>query len=232
VGYNLRFHPGLARMRTLLKRGDIGRPLSARAEMGEFLPGWHPWEDYRRSYSARHDLGGGAVLTFSHELDTLGWLLGPPRRLTALSVRVSDLEISTEDVAEIAIELQCGVLGSVHVDFVRQPPRRSVEVIGDAGVLRWEHDANRLLQYAPKTRAWRVEEGDPTFERNDMYMAELRQFVTCIQNGGPFEPLCGAEQGAAVLFIALAALRSSAEGCAIDFTSAGEPATQWLSSLG
>ena len=232
VGYNLRFHPGLVRLRALLMRGDIGRPLAARFEMGEFLPGWHPWEDYRQSYSARRDLGGGPVLTFSHELDALVWLLGRPKKLVALAAHVSQLEISTEDVAEIAIELESGALASVHVDYFLRRPRRAVEVIGDAGVLRWEYEANRVLQYAPATRAWRVEEGDPNYDRNEMYLTELRHFVRCVQGDGPLDPLSSGEQGAAVLSLALAALRSSSEGRAVAMAELGEPAATWLSSLG
>ena len=63
VGFQYRFDPGLIRARELLHGGTIGRPLSARAHWGEYLPDWHPWEDYRRSYAARADLGGGAALT-------------------------------------------------------------------------------------------------------------------------------------------------------------------------
>jgi predicted dehydrogenase len=228
VGYNLRFHPGLARLRELLHAGDIGRPMTARIENGEFLPGWHPWEDYRRGYSARRELGGGPVLTFSHELDTLLWLLGRPARLTALATRASDLEIDTEDLAEIVVQMACGAMASVHVDYVRRPPRRVVEIVGDAGVLRWEYDENRLLQYAPTTGAWRVEEGDPRFERNDMYTAELAHFLEAVQEGGAIEPLSTGEEGAAVLTVALAALRSAAEGESIDMTTQNEPTATWL----
>ena len=69
MGFQFRFHPGFATLRELIDAGRIGRPLSFRAEWGEYLPGWHPWEDYRKSYSARKDLGGGVLLTLSHPLD-------------------------------------------------------------------------------------------------------------------------------------------------------------------
>src|SRR5437763_1616530 len=117
VGYNLRFHPGLARLKALVQQRAIGTIVSARAEVGEYLPDWHPWEDYRDGYSGRRNLGGGAILTFSHELDALCWLVGAPRRVTAMASHVSSLEIDTEDVAEIVLEFGSGALGSVHVDY-------------------------------------------------------------------------------------------------------------------
>src|SRR5207237_5858660 len=162
VGYNLRFHPGLARFRELVQNGAVGRPVSARAEAGEYLPDWHPWEDYRHGYAARRDLGGGVVLTFSHELDSLCWLLGAPRHVFAMVSHASSLEIDTEDVAELVLQFADGHIASVHVDYVRRPPSRALEIVGDNGVLRWEYDANLVRQYVPASRQWRIEEGDPT----------------------------------------------------------------------
>jgi predicted dehydrogenase len=231
VGYNLRFHPGLARVRQLVRQAAVGRLVSVRAEAGEYLPDWHPWEDYRTSYSGRADLGGGVLLTFSHELDSLCWVLGAPSRVVALAAHASSLEIDTEDVAELSLQFPNGPLASVHVDYLRRPPRRSLEIVGENGVLRWEYDENRVLSYAPGTRQWRIEEGDPRLQRNDMYLAELQHFAACVR-GEIDRPVIDGEQGAAILAIALAAKRSSAEGRAIDFHGEEEPLKTWLSSLG
>lgn len=185
VGYNLRFHPSLQRLRSLLRSGAIGRPLSVRAEMGEYLPDWHPWEDYRSGYAAQRAMGGGPVLTFSHELDALCWLFGAPRAVTAVAHRSGLLEVDTEDVAEMVLEFEDGPLVSIHMDYLRRPPRRFIEVVGEDGVLRWEFNANRLLWYVPATREWRVEEGDPRFERNVMFVNELQDFVEQVRGRNP-----------------------------------------------
>ena len=219
VGYNLRFHPGLARLRAMLHSGAIGKALSARAEVGEYLPDWHPWEDYRRSYSGRHDLGGGAVLTFSHELDALYWLLGAAARVTALAGHVSSLEIDTEDIAEIVVQFRSGAIGSVHVDYVRRAPHRSLEVIGERGVLRWDFHRNRLELYEHASGQWRIEEGDPRFDRNHMFVEELRSFARFVTYGEP-GALATGEDGAAVLALGLSALRASAEGRTVEL---GDP---------
>src|SRR5207245_1161733 len=127
VGYSLRFHPGLQRLKALTDEHAIGNVVSARADYGEYLPDWHPWEDYRDSYSGRRDLGGGPVLTLSHPLHALCWLLGAPRRVTALAAHASSLEIDTEDVADIALHFDAGQTASAHVDYLSRPPRRSIE---------------------------------------------------------------------------------------------------------
>ena len=104
-------------------------------------------------------------------------------------------------------------------------------VTGEDGVLRWEYEANRVLVYAPTAHAWRVEEGAPTFVRNDMYLAELRQFAAAVAEEAPPGPLAGGRQAAGALAIALAALRASVEGRAIDLTAESEPVAGWLASL-
>jgi predicted dehydrogenase len=225
VGYNLRFHPLLARLRELVRAGGVGVPFSARAEAGEYLPDWHPWEDHRASYSGRRDLGGGAVLTFSHELDALCWVLGRPVELTALTARAASLDIDAEAVAEITLRMASGALATVHVDYVRRAPRRTLEVIGDEGVLRWEYDANQLWRYAPATREWRLEQGRPAFARNDMYLAELAHFID-VTRGAPYAALADGEQGAAVLGLSLSALESDRARRTIDVRE-----MPWLSSL-
>jgi predicted dehydrogenase len=230
VGYNWPFHPGLARLKALVDQHAIGKIVGARAEYSEYLPDWHPWEDYRASYSSRLDLGGGPVLTLSHPLHALCWLLGPPRRVSAVAAHASALQIDTEDVADILLQFNAGHTATVHVDYLSRPPRRSIELIGEHGVLRWDYDQNRLLQYVPSTRQWRIEEGDPRFERNDMYLAELRHFVACVR-GEVERPLVDGHQGAAVLAIALAALSGSSNGQTVDLWNADECTRAWLTSL-
>ena len=63
VGYQLRFHPGLTKIKQWLDRGKIGRVIYAQIHHGECLPNFHPYEDYRPLYASREELGGGVVLT-------------------------------------------------------------------------------------------------------------------------------------------------------------------------
>jgi predicted dehydrogenase len=62
VGYQMRFHPCLQRLHALVQEKKVGRILSVRAVVGEYLPGWHTYEDYRQSYASRQYLGGGVIL--------------------------------------------------------------------------------------------------------------------------------------------------------------------------
>jgi predicted dehydrogenase len=202
AGFNLRFHPGLRRVKELLDSGRIGRPHSLRAEVGQYLPEWHPGEDYRTSGSARRDLGGGVVLDLVHEIDYALWLMGPVVDVAALTGRVSDLEIETEDVAEIAVRFESGALGSIHLDYLDRSPHRRCRVVGSAGTLEWDYFANEVRVCDARTQAWSTEKQAP-FERNDMYRLEMAHFLDCLAGGA--QPAVGLREAAASLEVALAA---------------------------
>ncbi len=121
VGFQFRFHPGLQQAKRFLDDGAIGDLISVRSHWGEYLPDWHPWEDYRQSYAARKDLGGGVVRTLCHPLDYLRWLVGELESVWAFSGNLGGLDINVEDVSEIGLQFDRGVLGSVHLDFCQRP---------------------------------------------------------------------------------------------------------------
>ena len=76
VGCNLRFLPSLQRLKDLIAQGVIGRIVRASFEAGQWLPDWRPRQDYRKSYSADPDSGGGVLFDLIHEIDAAYWILG------------------------------------------------------------------------------------------------------------------------------------------------------------
>jgi predicted dehydrogenase len=100
VAYNLRFHPVIQRLKSLLAGEKI---ISVMAYAGQYLPDWRSGQDYRKSYSASKEAGGGVLRDLSHELDYLVWLLEGWERITALGGQLSPLEITSDDVSAISI---------------------------------------------------------------------------------------------------------------------------------
>lgn len=208
LGYQFRFHPGLRQVKTWLTDGLIGRPLSFRAQWGEYLPNWHPWEDYRKSYTSRPDLGGGVVVTLSHPIDYLRWLLGDVKSLWAFSGRLSDLEIQVEDYAEIGMQFANGVTGSLHVDYYQQPPSHTLEIAGTAGRITWDNADGTARLFQAQTGQW-VEVSLPAnFDRNDLFIDESKHFLDIVQKKA--EPVCSLADGEAALKLCLAVHESAA----------------------
>ncbi|MDH5605478.1 MAG: Gfo/Idh/MocA family oxidoreductase [Anaerolineae bacterium] len=219
VGFQFRYHPGLRKIAALLQDGQIGRPLSVRAHWGEYLPGWHPGEDYRAGYSARKDLGGGVILTLTHPLDYLRMLLGEVEALWAFAGQVSDLELDVEDTAEIGLRFANGVIGSVHLDYNQRPPRHSLEIVCSGGTIIWDNAAGGLRVYFAEENRWREFALPEGFERDDLFRAQMDHFLEVVS--GKADPLCTLEDGIRAQALALAAHRSAQTGELVKFDREG-----------
>jgi predicted dehydrogenase len=210
VGYQFRHHPALRQIADFLAEEAIGRPLSVRAHWGEYLPDWHPWEDYRKSYSARKDLGGGVILTLSHTLDYLRWMFGEVDSLWAFVGKLSDLEIEVEDTAEIGLRFSSGLIGSLHLNYNQHPPAHHIQVVGTQGTIQWENPDEIVRIYRAGSKEWEDVYSAHGFKRNDMFLAQMHHFREVVR--GTAEPICTLEDGIHALELSLAALQSAESG--------------------
>jgi len=220
VGFQLRFHPCFVRLSGLLAAEALGPLLWVRARYGEYLPGFHPYEDYRQSYAAREALGGGVILTQIHDLDYLVALFGMPRRVFALGGHLSGLEIDVEDVASIALD--CRVHDRVlpvhlHQDFLTRPPVRRCEIAGESGTVEVDFRAAELTRRDAQGEV--VEHfATPGFSRNAMFVDLLRHLLACI--AGVERPVVGIAEAIRTQTVAVAARASLHGGRIIDTTAA------------
>jgi len=210
VGCNLRFHPGLQTLKRLLDERAVGQVCAGRVEVGQYLPDWHPLEDYRNNYSAKKNLGGGVILDAIHELDYIRWLLGEVKSMACFAGKLSRLEIETEDTAAILLRFASGAMGEVHLDYVQRAYRRTCQIIGDEGTILWDYSAGRVSLYAAARRDWVHFDNPQDWEPNQMYVDELRHFIACLD--GKEKPVLDVAEGRRVLEIALAAKESSRSG--------------------
>ncbi len=212
TGYNLRYLISLQHFRDMLEVGVIGKVLSVRCEIGQYLPSWRPHIDYRQGVSARHDLGGGALLELSHELDYLRWIFGEIDWVKATLSRQSNFEIDVEDTAHLILGFasKCNgdrLIATVNLDFIRHDTTRLCTVIGEQGSLRWNGLSGGVDIYKAGSKKWRMLSRQP-YKSDDSYIAEWQNFIACIQ--GNEVPLITGEDGLKVLEIIEAARNSAA----------------------
>lgn len=203
VAQNLRFHPQLQRLREWIAAGQpLGRVLLARAHIGGYLPDWHPWEDYRVSYAARRDLGGGAALTNIHELDYLTWLLGPARRFCGLELPVHPLGTDVDEAAAFLLEHASGALSSATLSLAHKPQSRTLELSFTGGNASLDL-LTGALRVAFRDGAVREEPAPAGFTVDDTYRAQAADFLAALAG----EPSAGATlpEAVHVLQIALSA---------------------------
>jgi predicted dehydrogenase len=211
----MRFHPCLRRLRELLAARVVGRLVSVRILVGEYLPAWHRYEDYRELYAGRRDLGGGVILTQIHELDYLAWLFGQPARVFALGGHLGDLEIDVEDTASLLLE--CHVEGRpvpvhLHQDYLRRPPARTCEVIGEDGRVEVDFHALAVRVVDAEGRATETT-SFAEFDRNDLFVEEMAHFLACVRREAA--PHVTVAEGARSLRLALAARESLETGAVV-----------------
>lgn len=125
VAYNLRFHPVITRLRELLSNQEV---LSVQGYVGQYLPDWRPGVDYRNSYSASSDKGGGALLDLSHDLDYMIWMFGSWLRVTALGGQLSTLEVSSDDLFALLLVFDKCPVASIQLNYLDRRGRRSIVV--------------------------------------------------------------------------------------------------------
>lgn len=209
MGFQYRFHPTLRKLKELLFAGEIGRTVSCRAHWGEYLPNWHPWEDYRKSYAARHDLGGGVVLTLCHPFDYLRWIFGEVDSLWGITAEAEDLPIGAESIADAGLVFASGMTGTVHLDYIQRPGAHTLEVIGTEGTLRWDNTSGDLRIYRAGSHEWTTIAPPQGFERNSLFVSEMTAFLDLL-HGEAVSP-CSLGDGIKALDITLGVLDSARE---------------------
>lgn len=209
VGYNLRFHPQLQEIKRMLKKKLLGKIWGVRTEIGQYLPDWHPWEDYREGYSAQRVLGGGIALDAIHEIDYLRWLFGEITKVSAFAQKVSNLQIDTEDYVEAILWFRNGVVGQLHQDYLQRVASRGLKIIGEKGTLVWDIRNTELKYVLTKDNKWRKKRLK-RFDYNKLYLDELKEFLDCVKNKK--QPESGASNGYETLKIAAAIKQSARVG--------------------
>ena len=207
VGYQNRFHPGIRFLKECLDQKELGTILSARAVVGERLVTMHTYEDYKETYMARKDMGGGVLLNqMVHELDYLSYLFGKPDSVYALGGITGNLSIDVEDNVEAIYQMHSGSVTfpvSVHADFYQSPPSRFVRVVGEKGQIQVDMLQAKIVKSVNDVTEEIVFDG---FVRNQMFIEELELFMQSITNDE--QPQISLEDGLVSFSMAMAAKKS------------------------
>lgn len=210
VGCNLRFHPEIIKIRELLKNNVVGPIVAARIEGGSYLPRWFPDTDYRESYSAREDLGGGVILDYIHEINYARWFFGEFETVSAIAGQRTQLDIETNDIAGILAETVDGIICEFHLDYIQREDSRSCHIIGENGTIRWSWENERVDWYVADEDTHSTYERPADWEMNDMYIEEMKHFLSRIRSHEA--TTCPVPCGERDLAVALAARQSAESG--------------------
>ena len=106
---------------------DLNDVICARAISSSYLPDWRPGQDYRKTYSAHKDMGGGVSIDLIHEWDYLTWLFGMPTQCQQIIGKVSGLDIDSDDLA-IYIGKNDKTAFELHLDYFGRKKLRTLDL--------------------------------------------------------------------------------------------------------
>lgn len=221
VGYVLRFLPALHFIRGLLASGRLGAVRTAHVQVGQYLPDWRPGSDYREGVSARADLGGGALLELSHEIDYSLWLFGPPDSLQCSLARAGGLDIEVEDSAHLLLEYaEPARRVLVQLDFLQRAAHMALQVVGSEGTLEADLIRQSALLRTPANPDGERLAVPVTADGNEIYRRQfdfffsrsLPGYVPVFPETAGFADWVDVAQGARVLELVDAARLADSQG--------------------
>ncbi len=212
----LRYHPALKKIKELVDGGAIGKALTCTYYSGNYLPNWHPWEDYRDFYVAKRDTGGGRDQV-AFELEPIRWIMGEVRTVSAMASKLSSLDIDAFDVYQILLGFESGALGHLLMDLLQQPPDRTFRVVSEEGMLWWDWREWRVWMYVAKDNVWREFTdglGLAGWTAEQIYVDEVAHFLAAVRGEAQYPS--SFEEERRILEILFAAEESAATGRRIE----------------
>lgn len=154
---------------------DITDVLAVRCISSSYLPDWRPGTDYRNTYSAHKNLGGGVGIDLIHEWDYIHYLFNNPEKIISIYGKKSNLEIDSDDFALYIAEYPHMTV-ELHLDYYGRKALREMMVFTNHETIRADLISNRI-EYLVSGKVIDLSE-----ERNDFYKKEMLQFLECLDS--------------------------------------------------
>jgi predicted dehydrogenase len=221
VGYNLRYLDSLQQFKKEIEKGRVGQVITFKCEVGQYLPKWRPNQDYRKTVSARRELGGGVLSELSHELDYLLWILGDVVSIQSSLFQASDLETNVEDLAFLTLEIKSYlssklIPGQLTLDFIRHDATRNCTVIGSEGTIKWDGITGNIECWENNSEEW-IEIPCKKMRTEETYFLQWESLLERIEKN--MSPSSSAEQALRVVQLIESARESSKLGVKVSLES-------------
>jgi len=179
MGFNLRHYPALQFIKDFLP--NLGEIYSSRIYAGYYLPNWRKNVDYRETSSAKKELGGGVHIELIHEIDYIVWFFGCPEKVVGYVNKISNLEISTDDICAALLKYEDDSIVELHLDYLSHKYLRGCQIIAENGTLEWDMNTGRVYYFEKnKKMPEEIFSLEPSYDFNDTYVRELRNFIETI----------------------------------------------------
>lgn len=145
-GYQLRFDPRIKLMRKIINKKNKNLRYAS-FQLKTFFPNWHPWENYKISYASQKKLGGGVLLTCSHEIDLAIHFFGEAKSVLCVKT-ISKFKTSGVENSIILIikHKKNGFISTLNLDFAnKNKEERIIDVIFEDLELKYDLIGKKLF---------------------------------------------------------------------------------------
>lgn len=171
-----RFNETIQNLKNLIDENKIGNIVTFTYHMGQYLPDWHPYENIKDFYVSKKEISAVREM-IPFELQWLIWIFGEVVELKIMKDKLSSLDMDAEDVCQLIIRFESGVLGHLLIDVVSRTPTRKMRVVGEEGSIEFDYYDNSISIFKGNTVS-----KQKFYHSKDMYLEEMRAFVNGIKN--------------------------------------------------
>ena len=170
------------KLKEIIDSNELGNVIHANMNWGSYLPDWHPYEDYYRSfYMAKKEQGGGALLDESHGVDLIRYVFGDIKEVFGVVDKISELQISSDDVAFLTLKTNSNVLVHANFDLVARAPRCNFEIICSEGTLIWDRIETKIKKFSSESKNW-ISIDYSMEDVMNMYPKQAEYFMESLKN--------------------------------------------------
>ncbi len=156
---------------------DLKKVYSVRSISSSYLPDWRPGKDYRDTYSAHRELGGGVSIDLIHEWDYLTYLFGMPANVRCFMGKVSGLDIDSDDYAIYIAEYK-KMIAEVHLDYFGRKSIRNIELYMEDDTVTGDL-INSRVSFLKEGKTIELTEDRDAYQKR-----EMAYFIDLISKGG------------------------------------------------
>lgn len=185
MGHNLMFHPIILNIKEFINSNELGRMINIQSQVGHWLPDWHPYENYKESYFAKKELGGGVALTLIHEIHMAIELAGRPLEVCGMRSESSLLDVNKDIdvISDVMIKHNSGCVSQIHMDYIQKPFHRSGLITFEQGWISYDFNEQKVVAQTPNNKLPFVIWSDKNYDANEMYIKQLKCFIDYVEEG-------------------------------------------------
>lgn len=183
MGHNLMFHPIILKIKEFISLNELGKILNIQCQAGHWIPDWHPYEDYKKSYSTIKKLGGGVSLTLIHEIQLAIEFAGNPLKVFGMKSKSSLLEIDqdVDVIADLMVKHENGCVSQIHMDYIQKPLHRSGLITFEQGWISYDFNDLKVIAQTKKDKIPNTIWHNKSYNSNDMYLKQLKCFISYVE---------------------------------------------------